>query len=719
MIIKKKNQFKEQVPKSFSIKFRVIALLLPLLTLIAPNHSNAQLAINPNNPHYFIYNGKPIHLLTYGYSTDFSAVGSPNKYNNNFVVFMASTRKSTNPYNGRISGGWNEGLFNDLKSVAEKQYNAGVMLGVIFNSTPFLEPESGNENCKRWCSNPYNERNGGPIPDDGNGKDEFYTFYDYGNEIAGPYDNSWPWQKKNQYLQEALIKKCLNLLAAYPNVHYVPMYEIDDIHGSNVSRANQWFSHYAWLIRKYQPERLIGTWMTAEFLANDDADYALVEGPSWANIGDSKRLKEAYWSYNKPLLWMFLYPGSPRFEGIAKKDPLGKMINSLIYGMHPATLHGSQGTYVAGESELALSIQNFVKTVETWCDEPGQEITSTSVPDKDGSGAVDLPPGGCNDNYDNTTGPIPVRINNTSLPAAFVNLPYNAKLTADGGVGAKQWSVILGDLPPGITRTDNKISGTPTQEGDFTFTIKVEAEESADSATFTIKVIVGASPATIINISPAGYTAITLVEDALIYFDRAYKISLIPTNLLGATLIQTRNDDKASTGSSFLNFNAANAVEVYIGVSGGNSLSWMDGWSSAGQTVKGSHGPTYTLFVKEFSSGEISLGGNEGSGSNMYTVFVSGKGTNPTSIAKSYLYENFSMTVSPNPFITSVTISLFKQKKHADLLIYNLSGELIKEYTGIEGTSITWRTNGLSNGVYLIKAVVGQRQYIRKVTLQK
>jgi len=62
------------------------------------------------------------------------------------------------------------------------------------------------------------------------------------------------------------------------------------------------------------------------------------------------------------------------------------------------------------------------------------------------------------------------------LPVAYRGSTYQVALTAYGGTRSYDWQVIDGQLPPGLTlsRTSGVISGTPTQLGNFTFTIQVE-----------------------------------------------------------------------------------------------------------------------------------------------------------------------------------------------------------------------------------------------------
>lgn len=66
-------------------------------------------------------------------------------------------------------------------------------------------------------------------------------------------------------------------------------------------------------------------------------------------------------------------------------------------------------------------------------------------------------------------------IASTSLINAAQGSPYNAALGANGGVPPLTWSITSGSLPPGLTlaASTGQISGTPTTQGTFSFTVKV------------------------------------------------------------------------------------------------------------------------------------------------------------------------------------------------------------------------------------------------------
>lgn len=77
---------------------------------------------------------------------------------------------------------------------------------------------------------------------------------------------------------------------------------------------------------------------------------------------------------------------------------------------------------------------------------------------------------------------------------ARVDQAYERNVTAGGGTGDYTWAVTEGDLPPGLSLADagtpaTTISGTPTADGDFSFTIQVsDAAGMSTTKAFTLTV---------------------------------------------------------------------------------------------------------------------------------------------------------------------------------------------------------------------------------------
>src|SRR3990172_6090679 len=88
----------------------------------------------------------------------------------------------------------------------------------------------------------------------------------------------------------------------------------------------------------------------------------------------------------------------------------------------------------------------------------------------------------------------------TSLAPGVTAVAYSQTITASGGSGSYTWSVVPGTLPPGLSLVQNgnagQISGTPSEIGTYTFTIRVT---DSDGLIATKQFTVAVSSLTIIT----------------------------------------------------------------------------------------------------------------------------------------------------------------------------------------------------------------------------
>ena len=86
-----------------------------------------------------------------------------------------------------------------------------------------------------------------------------------------------------------------------------------------------------------------------------------------------------------------------------------------------------------------------------------------------------------------------LQITTSSLPVGQVQTTYTAQLSATGGTGPDSWSVSSANLPAGLTLSSTgAISGTPTQSGNFSFSLSVKDSSSSPqtaSQAFSINII--------------------------------------------------------------------------------------------------------------------------------------------------------------------------------------------------------------------------------------
>jgi hypothetical protein len=70
---------------------------------------------------------------------------------------------------------------------------------------------------------------------------------------------------------------------------------------------------------------------------------------------------------------------------------------------------------------------------------------------------------------------IPLEITTGVLSPAILGKEYKQYLLASGGRMPYKWRRVQGELPPGLTLSEEgKISGWPEREGEFTFTVEVQ-----------------------------------------------------------------------------------------------------------------------------------------------------------------------------------------------------------------------------------------------------
>lgn len=101
-----------------------------------------------------------------------------------------------------------------------------------------------------------------------------------------------------------------------------------------------------------------------------------------------------------------------------------------------------------------------------------------------------------------------------TLPGAQVGASYSATLNASGGTAPYTWA-LTGSVPPGLTldtagsTASTTLSGTPTAQGPFTFTITVSDAASSAFRNFTLNVGPGAEGALRQVIANKGITGLT------------------------------------------------------------------------------------------------------------------------------------------------------------------------------------------------------------------
>ncbi|MGA2986911.1 MAG: putative Ig domain-containing protein [Terriglobia bacterium] len=88
-----------------------------------------------------------------------------------------------------------------------------------------------------------------------------------------------------------------------------------------------------------------------------------------------------------------------------------------------------------------------------------------------------------------------VSISTTSLPAGSAGIAYLAGIDASGGTPPYAWSLAAGSLPPGLTMEPGSgvISGSPSSQGNFTFTVALkDSSPTPQAQTQSLTIAIGA-----------------------------------------------------------------------------------------------------------------------------------------------------------------------------------------------------------------------------------
>lgn len=110
----------------------------------------------------------------------------------------------------------------------------------------------------------------------------------------------------------------------------------------------------------------------------------------------------------------------------------------------------------------------------------------------------------------------PLAITTTSLPSAVLGTAYSAALAASGGTPAYTWGLASGALPPGLllAATTGAISGTPTSDGTYSFTVRVtDSAVPAQTTTKALSITVASTPVPSGGPSPGPNDVIIFQDD--------------------------------------------------------------------------------------------------------------------------------------------------------------------------------------------------------------
>ncbi len=131
----------------------------------------------------------------------------------------------------------------------------------------------------------------------------------------------------------------------------------------------------------------------------------------------------------------------------------------------------------------------------------------------------------------------------------------------------------------------------------------------------------------ITNATGGSYILDTLSTGKLQYIDRNLVFTNVPSSYTDLQYIRTANDDKTSTGNSFLEFDVNSDVTVFVAYDDRISTkpSWLSTFTDTGDDLRVEKSALpFSIYSRIYSAGHIILGGNYGNTSNsMYNVLIS------------------------------------------------------------------------------------------------
>ncbi|HBJ36321.1 MAG TPA: hypothetical protein DDZ51_16530, partial [Planctomycetaceae bacterium] len=114
-----------------------------------------------------------------------------------------------------------------------------------------------------------------------------------------------------------------------------------------------------------------------------------------------------------------------------------------------------------------------------------------------------------------------------------------------------------------------------------------------------------------------------------VYVDRGYRLTIVPTELEGADLIQTANEDDNSRGLQWLSAEALLPVRVWVGIDARQKQAprWLlKNFQKEPFTAAIDEGASFVFYSRTFDAGLIDLGGNtddgRGGGKGNYIVAI-------------------------------------------------------------------------------------------------
>ncbi|MFH1437792.1 MAG: hypothetical protein ABIJ56_18940 [Pseudomonadota bacterium] len=309
----------------------------------------------------------------------------------------------TFPEDGNIA--FNDAFFDNLRQRLVDSKELGICATLTLFGGPVFEPGEG-----RWDANPWNAANGGPIASSESGMLGLITLedHDFNDPLTGrfdAYDAEWPEPRKVQYRIEEILNKLFLELWGLDNWLVNVMWEISDQGHGDYLEAKNWAAWLGGYIHRESPDVLVftgeggpssvlkaelGSFFYADICNNIDGSmhealtgwtdhYQAVE-----DIGGNLNDKPKIMVGDDPL--DIANEPCDRCETAdwGAQHNIDYLKAQLLAGLHPSTpFHFTQHYEGAAQQDImdyVLELSQLLETVETWGNEPGDEITASALP---------------------------------------------------------------------------------------------------------------------------------------------------------------------------------------------------------------------------------------------------------------------------------------------------------------------------------------------------
>ena len=211
-------------------------------------------------------------------------------------------------------------------------------------------------------------------------------------------DDDWPWEKKNQFRQEELLHEVYTLFADNSNWTLQLMYELHDTGGTTVDKTVAWLDHAAAYCDHLDADRLrlyCGICTSVDdMFATGHFDVLSGEGVT-VTPAFPQQVHEASWYLDLPIIYRGFDPLDEDGVRMDNQDDipddyandigwdhnLEVMREFILWGIGPSPFfHYTEWDTHDHLDGYALELADFLETVETWHDEPGDEIREDTVP---------------------------------------------------------------------------------------------------------------------------------------------------------------------------------------------------------------------------------------------------------------------------------------------------------------------------------------------------